>query len=105
PAPGLFSTMTGWPRVVLRDSAMARPTMSVPPPAGKGTINLIGRAGQASAACAAPAHTLAQHTDATHSSLKRFRNADIEDLRKLGIASEMPIKGCQPAGFLVTALG
>ena len=42
PAPGLFSTMTVWPRESFSLSAMSRATTSEPPPAGYGTTILMG---------------------------------------------------------------
>ncbi|KAF5290255.1 hypothetical protein FQR65_LT20672 [Abscondita terminalis] len=50
PAPGLFSTTTGWPRAWPSSTERARATRSVLPPAGKGTITRTGRSGKA--ACA-----------------------------------------------------
>jgi len=45
PAPGLFSTTTGWPQRVDSWSAIRRPTMSVAPPGANGTIRRTGRVG------------------------------------------------------------
>ena len=45
PAPGLFSTTTGWPSRLARPSATMRPVASVPAPGENGTMSLIGRFG------------------------------------------------------------
>jgi len=45
-APGLLSTTSGCPRRGARVSASSRAMLSVAPPGGNGTINLIGFAGQ-----------------------------------------------------------
>ena len=45
PAPATFSAMTVWPSDVFIRSLTIRATMSVTPPAGNGTIIVIGRAG------------------------------------------------------------
>src|SRR5881394_1813978 len=45
PAPGLFSTKNCWPRVFEKWSASTRPTMSVPPAGGDGTMMRTARAG------------------------------------------------------------
>ena len=45
PAPALLSTTTGWPSVLRRPSAITRATMSVEPPAAKGTMSLTGLLG------------------------------------------------------------
>ena len=42
PPPGLFSTMTGWPRLSDSFWPNARAMMSLPPPAAKPTIRRIG---------------------------------------------------------------
>src|SRR6218665_825898 len=44
-APLRLSTTKGWPSTACRRSAMARATMSVAPPGGKGTISRTGRLG------------------------------------------------------------
>src|SRR5688572_26375374 len=49
PAPGLFSTMMGWPRWRPAISASLRRCVSVDPPAGHGTMSVIGRFGKACA--------------------------------------------------------
>src|SRR5690349_7261715 len=50
PAPGLFSTMIGWPRWREAISESLRRCVSVEPPAGQGTMSVIGRVGYVSAA-------------------------------------------------------
>src|SRR5262245_58456745 len=45
PAPGLLSTTTGTPTCLLSWSASKRMLMSLPPPAGHATINVIGSEG------------------------------------------------------------
>src|SRR4051812_38519742 len=45
-APGRLSMTTGWPRRDASFSQKARAALSAPPPAGKGTIILMGRSGQ-----------------------------------------------------------
>jgi hypothetical protein len=42
PAPGLFSTITGWPSCFARGIAMARASTSEMPPAAKPTTRRIG---------------------------------------------------------------
>ena len=44
-APPTFSTITGWPSVARMRSAKMRPSVSVGPPGGYGTIMVIGREG------------------------------------------------------------
>src|SRR5262249_30213284 len=48
-APGRFSTTKRWPNVSPSFTATTRATVSVPPPAGKGTIMRTGGSGQVSA--------------------------------------------------------
>src|SRR3546814_606890 len=55
-APALFSTTTGWPRILDSCSAYTRAEKSVAPPGGYGTIILMGAAGQV------PADAVAQPT-------------------------------------------
>jgi len=59
PAPGLFSTITGWPSSRDSASATGRATASAPPPGGKPITRRIGFSGQAwapaIAACTASA--------------------------------------------------
>src|SRR3990167_2296360 len=50
PTPGLFSMITGTPRVLLALSAKARMTPSLLPTAGPGAISLRGRLGNLSCA-------------------------------------------------------
>src|SRR5688572_4434029 len=50
PAPGLFSTTTGWPSASDRPGATRRAVMSTFPPGAKGTMMRIGFAGKACAA-------------------------------------------------------
>ena len=45
PAPPRFSITTGCPNSLLSPSATTRPTMSVEPPGGNGTISVIGLVG------------------------------------------------------------
>src|SRR5262245_13757833 len=45
PAPGRFSTKNCWPSAVEKCCASTRPTMSVPPEGGDGTMMRTGRAG------------------------------------------------------------
>src|SRR5262245_50924970 len=45
PAPGLFSTKNCWPSVREKCSARTRPTISVPPAGGEGTMMRTGRDG------------------------------------------------------------
>jgi hypothetical protein len=42
PASAMFSIRTCWPNMRVIGSAISRPTVSVGPPAAKGTIILIG---------------------------------------------------------------
>src|SRR5712691_8868070 len=62
-APGWFSTTTGWPQTSLRRWATTRVRMSVGPPAGNGTTNLIERLGKASACSCAAAGDIANSAD------------------------------------------
>src|SRR5262249_25092818 len=52
-APPRLSTRTCWPSAALSRSAVSRAIASTPPPAGNGTISVIGRDGQVSAAVGA----------------------------------------------------
>src|SRR5262249_58109027 len=52
-APGLFSTITGWPNFARSPSATSRADRSVMPAGGNGTISRIGREGKLCAAAAA----------------------------------------------------
>src|ERR1700710_2351265 len=49
PALGLFSTITGWPRISCNGCPTSRAARSVPPPAPKPTTILIVRVGQSCA--------------------------------------------------------
>ena len=49
PAPGTFSTTTGWPRISESFCATGRENESVGPPGGKGTIQRIGLLGKVAA--------------------------------------------------------
>ncbi|MNJ78486.1 hypothetical protein D3C77_762530 [compost metagenome] len=42
----MFSTITGWPRILLALSASERMVMSVGPPAGKAMMSLMGLPGK-----------------------------------------------------------
>ena len=53
PPPALLSIAIGWPRVFEALSAIARIEMSVEPPAGHGTISVIGLVGYSCAPAAA----------------------------------------------------
>src|SRR6476661_2318308 len=59
PAPGLLSTITGWPIAADSLVEMARARTSVVPPAGKGTTMVTCLVGQA---CADAAPAIAQRT-------------------------------------------
>src|SRR5262245_12425137 len=52
PAPGRFSTTTGWPSVLASSSPTARARTSTSPPAGNGAIMRMGFVGQVCAAAA-----------------------------------------------------
>src|SRR5882762_7420453 len=81
PAPGLFSTTTGWPHTSCIFAATRRPMMSVAPPGGKGTINRTGREGNV---CAFAARGDSAAASATHRrrffmlAASRFAVADLE---------------------------
>src|SRR5256885_14664123 len=47
PAPGLLSTMTGWPRSLAISAPSVRAIRSVPPPGAKGTTRRTGFSGKA----------------------------------------------------------
>src|SRR5258708_22609065 len=55
PPPALLSTAIGWPMNFEALSAIARIAMSVDPPAGQGTIRVIGLVGYSCAPAAVPA--------------------------------------------------
>src|SRR5437763_1513186 len=50
PAPGLLSTMTGWPSAFYMPTPTARAMESVPPPGANGTTSLTGLSGKAARA-------------------------------------------------------
>src|SRR3954447_16393089 len=54
PPPALLSMVTGWPRILEALSAIARIEISVDPPAGHGTIRVIGLVGYSCAPALAP---------------------------------------------------
>src|SRR5690349_443626 len=57
PAPGLFSTKNCWPNALVKCSASTRPTMSVPPAGGEGTMMRTGCVGYSwASACPASRH-------------------------------------------------
>src|SRR4051812_36567139 len=64
PAPGRFSTITGWPHAAVSRSPMSRATTSVALPAVNGTMMWIGRDGYASCACAADCQSAAAASSA-----------------------------------------
>ena len=45
PAPGRFTTTTGWPQAALSDAATSRAALSDAPPAGVGTTMVMARLG------------------------------------------------------------
>jgi hypothetical protein len=53
-APGLFSTNTVWPRLLVSSLAAERATISELPPGAKGTSRRIGLLGQPACACSSP---------------------------------------------------
>src|SRR4051812_24617704 len=54
-APGLFSTMMGWPKCFEASSASLRRCVSVDPPAGHGQMSVMARVGKSWAVAAAQA--------------------------------------------------
>src|SRR4029078_355107 len=66
PAPGLLSTTTGTPICLLSASAISRMLMSLPPPAGHATINVIGSDGYVCACEAAEPATVSPAAMAAH---------------------------------------
>src|SRR4051794_19551347 len=68
PAPGLFSTMNGCPKVGCMYWPRRRPNWSVVPPALKGTMMVTGFAGQA-ACCATDAAAVARTAKAASASV------------------------------------
>src|SRR5436190_23879108 len=63
-APGLFSTMNGWPYVFVSCSLSVRARMSVDPPGAQGTIIVTGLSGHAESAIAGGAATVSATSDA-----------------------------------------
>src|ERR1700679_109635 len=59
PAPGIFSTTTGWPSARAIRSLTTRATVSVGPPALNGTTTVMGRDGKSSAEADDEATTIA----------------------------------------------
>src|SRR5215218_6367345 len=57
PPPALLSMAIGWPRILEALSAIARIEMSVEPPAGHGTISVIGLVGYSCAPAATDSST------------------------------------------------
>src|SRR5689334_2705070 len=82
-APGLFSTTTGWPHILLRRSASGRASPSTPPPGGYGTISFTARDGKSWAAAWPQANARIAKASAQNvfigplidSALKQHRNA------------------------------
>src|SRR5712691_5289124 len=75
PAPSLFSTTTGWPRLAGRRSANRRAKTSLEPPGGNGTMKRIGRLGQVSCARPAPACAPSTAASATKAHVRLFSMA------------------------------
>src|ERR1043165_3975307 len=69
PAPGLFSTKNCWPSVREKCSARTRPTMSVPPAGGEGTMMRTARAGYS---CAPAPKAQSRRTRLAHRTLRAF---------------------------------
>src|SRR6218665_3863046 len=65
PAPGRFSTTTGWPSLSLRILASSRELLSVMTPGGNGTTKVIGRVGQLCPAASASAKAATTHSPAS----------------------------------------
>src|SRR5438876_6039176 len=66
PAPGLFSTTTGWPSALPNSSLITRATKSAAPPGAKPTSSRIGLFGYP-AACAQALHTKVLRANARNS--------------------------------------
>src|SRR2546421_4786673 len=64
PAPGLFSTTTGWPSACCSLGAMRRAERSTGPPGAYGTTRWIGRDGQACGKTALLAQSASSATSA-----------------------------------------
>src|SRR3954451_20875301 len=78
PPPALLSIAIGWPSTLEALSAIARMVRSVDPPAGHGTIRVIGLVGYS---CAPAAAEISMPTAAT-ANIKRLRL----DISKLSLA-------------------
>src|SRR5690606_18184074 len=90
-APGLFSTTTGTPNRSPRCLPTSRAMVSVPPPAGYGTMRLMGLAGYGSAAPgAAAARPMAQLNQAAP-------HARAHDVRRAAFMLMAPF-ALRPAG-------
>src|SRR3954466_7909182 len=63
PPPGLFSTMTGWPRLSDNFCPYTRAMISLPPPALKPTMMWIGRVGYFAGCSCASADVVASAID------------------------------------------
>ena len=64
PAPGLLSTVTGWPKFFANSSAIALEAISTAPPGGKGQTKRMALLGKACAnAAGADSKALAMPTD------------------------------------------
>src|SRR5260221_10840616 len=79
PAPGLFSTTTGWPHTSCIFADTRRPMMSVAPPGGNGTIRRTGRVGKV----CAPA---AKDASAAASARERRKFMSLVLVRRLAVA-------------------
>ncbi len=75
PAPGLLSTTTGWPRMLLALEASTRNAASVAPPGAKPTSSRIGRDGKAVWARAAGARASVAAAREPLRSWRRFMGA------------------------------
>ncbi len=74
PAPVTFSMMTAWPSVSFMRSPRMRASVSVGPPAGNGTIMVIGREGKVSAPAALKHPSVAASAAAPTASPVTVRN-------------------------------
>src|SRR6266404_69276 len=66
PPPGLFSTITGWPRLSDNFCPKIRAMISLPPPAAKPTMMWIGRVGYFAGSSWAEAGAIAPAINATN---------------------------------------
>src|SRR5258707_14973197 len=71
PPPPLLSMAIGWPMCFDALSAMARIAMSVDPPAGQGTISVIGLEGYSCANAAPQSATSAEAVNKTSERVRR----------------------------------